>query len=111
MINCLWCSPFNSSSLACKFLAFQPSLKDKTMLFRKERLSRIATFNERRCAVQPVYGSDLCQAVMVNRGAQKRWIGALNHQRKPVTTLCWTLTGMIKNPTEILDDLSDIIER
>eukprot|EP00112_Aurelia_sp_Birch-Aquarium-sp1_P012590 Seg2648.3 transcript_id=Seg2648.3/GoldUCD/mRNA.D3Y31 product="Helicase swr1" protein_id=Seg2648.3/GoldUCD/D3Y31 len=88
-----------------------PSLKDKTVLFRKERLSRIATFNERRCAVQPVYGSDLCHAVMVNRGAQKRWIGALNHQRKPVTTLCCTLNGMIKNPTEILDELSDVIER
>ena len=110
-MNSFWCSTLISSCQALNFLAFQPSLKDKTMFFRKERLSRIATFNERRCAVQPVYGSDLCHAVMVNRGAQKRWIGALNHQRKPVTTLCWTLTGLIKNPTEILDELSDIIER
>ena len=81
------------------------------MRYRKDRLERISKINERRCASQPIYGSDLCHAVMVNRGRQYRWIGALVHQRKPISTHCMAIDEMTKNPVEILDELSDIIER
>ena len=67
--------------------------------------------NERRCSNQPVYGSDLCHAVMVNRGRQTRWVGALGYQKKPISTQCMTIDEMVKGPIEILDDLNDIIER
>jgi len=88
-----------------------PSLKEKTIRYRKERLARISKINARRCAKQPIYGSDLCDAVMVNRGKQNHWIGALSHQRKPISTYCMTIDEMIRKPADILDELNDIVER
>ena len=48
---------------------------------------------------------------MVNRGRQNRWVGALGHQKKPISTQCMSIDEMVKGPVEILDELNDVIER
>ncbi len=74
-------------------------------------MERIARLNERHCAAQPIYGADLCHAVLINKSKRLRWSGALGHQLAVENVDCESLKDMVKTQIERLQDLNDIFER
>ncbi|XP_078394140.1 E1A-binding protein p400-like [Cetorhinus maximus] len=105
------------------------ALEEKRRRQRQERLDRIVTVNERRCAASPVYGTELLRLCVLAQRATERppeaagWRGlgythCLSAQLgrgdcRPDAYWRTTraLDRAVRNPEERIEELADIIDR
>ncbi|XP_046390170.1 helicase domino isoform X2 [Ischnura elegans] len=111
-------------------LFYLPDLEEKIQRERREKLSRIAHLNARRCEAYPIYGEDLVDAVKLlhleSRGkAVSRWRGegythclnALRGVEGDISTHhhLWeesqTLRDILHTPRELVEKLKPIFSR
>eukprot|EP00794_Sanderia_malayensis_P014257 gene14257-15744_t len=91
---------------------FLTGLEEKNASYHKDRIERIARINDRHCAAQPIYGTDLCAAVLVTRTTHSlKWNAAFNHQNPLQNFDCNMLKEAVKTSDERLKDMNDIFER
>ncbi|KAL0272008.1 UNVERIFIED_CONTAM: hypothetical protein PYX00_005146 [Menopon gallinae] len=98
-----------------------PAIEEKLKTRRREKLKLIANINDVRCEAYPLYGSDLISSIRIIDSVEpitNNWLcSGLTHCLNVHRTkgVYWSqtqyLNEAVKSPTDIMNDLHDIIRR